>query len=140
MARPGTRPACRRRTRAPFADFVRHFAEHSAQGSANTMLGYQRAGRRCCAGREMARIDVPALIVAGDEDEGSLEASLLMKRTIPAAALAVLPKERARAQHGRAGGVQPLTRDFFHQVEAGRWTPRDPAAKPPSIYGPAGKP
>jgi hypothetical protein len=33
-----------------------------------------------------------------------------------------------------------LLEDFFHQVEAGRWTPRDPATKPPSIYGPAGKP
>ena len=41
---------------------------------------------------EMARIDVPTLIMAGDEDEPCLEAALLMKRTIPTAALAVLPR------------------------------------------------
>src|SRR6267143_1897635 len=59
-----------------FADFARHFSEHSAQGSANTMLGYQaRRPSLFALVEEMARIDVPALIVAGDEDEGSLEAS-----------------------------------------------------------------
>src|SRR5438445_757237 len=89
---------------------------------------------------EMARIDVPALIVAGDEDEGSLEASLLMKRTIPTAALAVLPKSGHVLNMEEPAVFNRLLEDFFHQVEAGRWTPRDPAAKPPSIYGPAGKP
>src|SRR5207247_11117449 len=80
-----------------FADFVRHFSEHSAQGSANTMLGYQaRRPSLFALVEEMARIDVPALIVAGDEDEGSLEASLLMKRNIHKAALAALPQTGAR--------------------------------------------
>ena len=124
-----------------FADFVRHFSEHSAQGSANTMLGYQaRRPSLFALVEEMARIDVPALIVAGDEDEGSLEASLLMKRTIPTAALAVLPKSGHVLNMEEPAVFNRLLEDFFHQVEAGRWTPRDPAAKPPSIYGPAGKP
>src|SRR5438552_1283476 len=124
-----------------FADFVRHSSEHSAQGSANTMLGYQaRRPSLFALVEEMARIDVPALIVAGDEDEGSLEASLLMKRTIPTAALAVLPKSGHVLNMEEPAVFNRLLEDFFHQVEAGRWTPRDPAAKPPSIYGPAGKP
>src|SRR5207302_1615495 len=124
-----------------FAAFERNFAEHSAQGSANTMLGYQ--ARRPSLYKlidEMARIDVPALIVAGDEDEGSLEASLLMKRTIPSAALAVLPKSGHVLNLEEPAVFNRLLEDFFHQVEAGRWTPRDPATKPPSLYGPAGKP
>src|SRR5882762_6662224 len=111
------------------------------QGMAHTMLGYQ--ARRPSLYKlidEMARIDVPALIVAGDEDEGSLEASLLMKRTIPTAALAVLPKSGHVLNMEEPAVFNRLLEDFFHQVEAGRWTPRDPAAKPPSIYGPAGKP
>ena len=124
-----------------FADFVRHFSEHSAQGSANTMLGYQaRRPSLFALVEEMARIDVPALIVAGDEDEGSLEASLLMKRTIPTAALAVLPKSGHVLNMEEPAVFNRLLEDFFHQVEAGRWAPRDPATKPPSIYGPAGKP
>jgi len=105
------------------------------------MLGYQaRRPSLFALVEEMARIDVPALIVAGDEDEGSLEASLLMKRTIPAAALAVLPKSGHVLNMEEPAVFNRLLEDFFHQVEAGRWTPRDPATKPPSIYGPAGKP
>src|SRR3989441_3274839 len=89
-----------------FADFVRHFAEHSAQGSANTMLGYQaRRPSLFALVEEMARIDVPALIVAGDEDEGSLEASLLMKRTIPTAAPGVPPTSRHPLNTAGPAGV-----------------------------------
>src|SRR5881296_283966 len=102
-----------------FADFVRHFSEHSAQGSANTMLGYQaRRPSLFALVEEMARIDVPALIVAGDEDEGSLEASLLMKRTIPTAALAVLPKSGHVLNMEEPAVFNRLLEDFFHQVEA----------------------
>jgi hypothetical protein len=33
-----------------------------------------------------------------------------------------------------------LLEDFLHQVEAGRWGPRDPRSTVPSIYGASGKP
>src|SRR2546430_13640336 len=85
-----------------FADFVRHFSEHSAQGSANTMLGYQaRRPSLFALVEEMARIDVPALIVAGDEDEASLQAPLLMKRTIPTAAPAAPPQRGDPVHKGK---------------------------------------
>jgi pimeloyl-ACP methyl ester carboxylesterase len=32
---------------------------------------------------ELARLTAPTLLVAGDEDEGCLETSLMLKRTIP---------------------------------------------------------
>ncbi|MGH8769224.1 MAG: alpha/beta fold hydrolase, partial [Burkholderiales bacterium] len=75
-----------------FTEFIRNFSGHSAQGSANTMLGYQaRRPSLYDLTADMARIEAPVLIVAGDEDDPTLEPSLLMKRTIPAAALAVVP-------------------------------------------------
>src|SRR3989441_9965169 len=89
-----------------FADFVRHFSEHSAQGSANTMLGYQaRRPSLFALVEEMARIDVPALIVAGGGDEGTLEGSPLMKRTIPPAAPAVPPQSRHPLNTAGPAGV-----------------------------------
>jgi len=63
-----------------------------------------------------------------------------MKRTIPTAALAVLPKSGHVLNMEEPAVFNRLLEDFFHQVEAGRWAPRDAATKPPSIYGPAGKP
>jgi hypothetical protein len=85
-------------------------------------LGYQ--GRRPSLydlTEEMERIDVPTLILAGDEEEPCLEACLLMKRCIPTAGLAVLSKSgHAINLEEPALFNQPLE-DFLDQVEAGRW-------------------
>jgi pimeloyl-ACP methyl ester carboxylesterase len=124
-----------------FAEFQRQLAEHSAVGSANTMQGYQ--GRRPSLydlTAEMARIDVPTLLMTGDEDEPCLEACLLMKRTIRTAGLAVLPRSGHAINLEEPALFNQFVDEFFHQVEAGRWQPRDPRAPVASIYGPGGKP
>ena len=108
-----------------FAEFVRNFSEHSAQGSANTMLGYQaRRPSLYDLTAEMARITAPTLIVAGDEDDAVLEPSLMMKRTIPTAGLVVLPKSGHMTNLEDPALFNRLLEDFFHQVEAGRWPER----------------
>ena len=124
-----------------FAEFNRMLSEHSPRGSANTMLGYQ-ARRPSLYGltEEMKRVAVPALIVAGDEEEPCLEACLLMKRCIPAAGLAILPKSGHAINLEEPAMFNALLEDFLGRVEAGRWGPRDARAAPPSIWGPNGKP
>jgi pimeloyl-ACP methyl ester carboxylesterase len=105
-----------------FAEFARNFSEHSARGSANTMLGYQaRRPSLYDLTAEMARITAPTLIVAGDEDDAVLEPSLMMKRTIPGAGLVVLPKSGHMTNLEDPALFNRLLEDFFHQVEAGRW-------------------
>jgi pimeloyl-ACP methyl ester carboxylesterase len=108
-----------------FAEFIRHFSEHSAQGSANTMLGYQ--ARRPSLYKlvaEMARITAPTLIVAGDEDDAVLEPSLMMKRTIPGAGLVVFPNSGHMTNLEDPALFNRVLEDFFHQVESGRWPVR----------------
>src|SRR5258708_2480800 len=108
-----------------FAEFVPQFSEHSAQGSANTMLGYQaRRPSLYDLTADMARITAPTLIVAGDEDDAVLEPSLLMKRTIPTAGLVVLPKSGHLTNLEDPALFNRLLEDFFHQVESGRWGPK----------------
>jgi pimeloyl-ACP methyl ester carboxylesterase len=124
-----------------FAEFVRHLSEHSAPGSANTMQGYQ--GRRPSLYEltaEMARLELPVLVMTGDEDEPCLEASLLMKRAIPRAGLAVFPRSGHVINLEEPALFNQLLENFLHQVESGRWEPRDARAAPASIYGPGGKP
>ena len=124
-----------------FAEFIRVLSEHSPLGSANTMLGYQ--GRRpslYALTEEMKQIRVPTLILAGDEEEPCLEACLLMKRCIPAAGLAILPCSGHAINLEEPALFNRLLEDFLHQVDAGRWTTRDPRAAPASIWGPNGKP
>lgn len=124
-----------------FAEYNRQLAEHSAEGSANTMAGYQ--GRRPSLydlTDVISRIDVPVLVMTGDEDEPCIEASIMLKRVILRAGLAVL----ARSGHGinveEPALFNQLLEDFLHRAEAGSWGERDPGAAPASIWGPGGKP
>ena len=66
--------------------------EHSTPGSSLTARGYQ--GRRpslYALTDQIARVAVPTLVLTGDEDEPCLEPSLMLKRTIPGAALGMFP-------------------------------------------------
>jgi pimeloyl-ACP methyl ester carboxylesterase len=136
-----TRLQLQRKDPRGFAEYAQQLGEHSAEGSANTMAGYQ--GRRPSLYKlteEISKIDVPVLILTGDEDEPCLEASVMLKRAIPQAGLAVL----AQSGHGinleEPALFNQLVEDFFRQVETGRYTKRDKRSTVPSIYGPSGKP
>jgi pimeloyl-ACP methyl ester carboxylesterase len=105
-----------------FERFVRHLSEHSALGSANTMLGYQaRRPSLYDLTAEMARISAPLLVLAGDEDDATLEPGLLMKRTIPHAGLVVFPRSGHVLNLEEPALFNRVVEDFFYQVEAGRW-------------------
>ncbi len=108
-------------------EFVEQMAEHSARGSANTLRGVQkqRPSLYDLVG-EMKKITVPALVMAGDEDDPCIEASVLMKRAIATAGLAILPKTGHALNLEEPALFNSLVADFFHQVESGRWAPRDP--------------
>lgn len=124
-----------------FDEYIRQLSEHSPMGSANTMQGYQ--GRRPSLydlTEEMKRIDVPTLILAGDEEEPCLEVSLLMKRCIPTAGLAILPRSGHGINLEEPALFNQLVEDFFHLVDVGRWGARDPCAAPATVWGPGGKP
>jgi pimeloyl-ACP methyl ester carboxylesterase len=124
-----------------FAEFAAQFAAHSAQGSAFTMEGYQ--GRRPCLydlTDRMARIDVPMLVISGDEDELCLEPSLLIKRTVPRAGLAIVPRTGHAVNLEEPARFNRLLEDFLHQVAEGKWPARDARTRPESIWGPSGRP
>jgi len=102
-----------------FDEYLRQLAEHSAAGSANTMLGVQsRRPSFYDMGAEIAKLQVPLLILTGDEDEPSIEASVMIKRTAPKAALAVLPKSGHGINLEEPALFNQLLDDFLHQVEA----------------------
>ena len=105
-----------------WAEFARWLAEHSAEGSALTMLNVQMK-RPTLADMEpeLKRLDVPVLIVLGDEDEPCLAGSLIMKRTIPTAALYVVPRAGHTINSEEPAAFNAALMDLFAAVEAGRW-------------------
>lgn len=118
------------------AEFKRWLAEHSAVGSANTQAGVQKERPSLYDLTEaMGRITVPTLIVTGDEDWPCLAPGILMKRTIPSAALAVIPNTGHALNAEEPEAYNRLLGDFLAQVEGGRWPMRDPRAVSASITG-----
>jgi pimeloyl-ACP methyl ester carboxylesterase len=119
-----------------YAEFLAQLAEHSTRGSANTMRGVQaRRPSLWELTEQMKRLDVPTLVATGDEDDPCLEPGLLLKRTIPSAALVVLPNTGHALNLEEPGLFNQALADFFHQVESGRWPRRDPRSVTGSILG-----
>jgi pimeloyl-ACP methyl ester carboxylesterase len=105
-----------------FARYIQQLSEHSALGSANTMLGYQaRRPSLYDLKAEIAGITAPLLVVAGDEDDPTLEPGLMIKRTLPKAGLVVLPRSGHALNLEDPALFNRIVEDFFHQVESGRW-------------------
>jgi pimeloyl-ACP methyl ester carboxylesterase len=119
-----------------FAQFKKELGEHSALGSANTQLGVQ-AQRPSLYDLldKMRALTVPTLVLTGDEDWPCLTPSVLMKREIPSAALAVMPNCGHTINLEDPDLFNQIVGDFIVQVETGRWPKRDPRAMSASITG-----
>ena len=114
----------------------RWLAEHPAVGSALTLRGVQmRRPSLYDLTEQLGRLEVPALLVTGDEDEACLDPNLMLKRTIPTAALAVLPATGHACNLEEPALFNRLVLDFIATVEAGRWTARDPRSLSASLTG-----
>jgi pimeloyl-ACP methyl ester carboxylesterase len=119
-----------------WSEFAARLAEHSTEGSALTMRGVQaRRPSLWDLTEEMRRLEVPTLIMTGDEDHPCLEPGLLMKQTIPAAALVVFPNTGHAVNLEEPDLFNRCLDDFFHEVERDRWPRRDPRAVTGAILG-----
>jgi pimeloyl-ACP methyl ester carboxylesterase len=111
-----------------WAEFARMLAEHSAEGHAHTMLNLQLKRPTLWEMQpELARLQVPLLVIVGDEDDLCLDGSLFLKRTVPTAALAVLPRAGHTINSEEPAAVNAALAELFSAVEAGRWLAHKPA-------------
>jgi len=119
-----------------FAEFRQQLSKHSALGARNTQLGVQRERPSLYElVEEMKAITVPTLVLTGDEDWPCLQPALLMKQTIPTAALSVMPNCGHTINIEDPDQFNRIVGDFIVQVDAGRWPKRDPRAVTGSITG-----
>lgn len=119
-----------------WSELVRVLSEHSDIGSALTMRGVQRERPSLYDLRdELSMLDRPTLLIVGDEDEGCLDANLMLKRTIGAAELAVLPRTGHTSNLEEPELFNRLVGGFLATVDAGRWTARDPRSISASVTG-----
>lgn len=110
-----------------WADFVRHVGEHSSIGSAKTLRNYQIKRPSLEDFKfELAALNIPTLLVVGDEDDPCLDTNVFLKRTIVTAGLWVVPKTGHAVNLEEPDAFNRAVQDFFGQVERGTWRPRDP--------------
>jgi pimeloyl-ACP methyl ester carboxylesterase len=117
-----------------FAEFQAQLCEHSTEGAALTQQGVQRRRPSLFDLKDgFSKLTVPTLIVAGDEDDPTLEPALYLKRTIPSSALLVMPKAGHTMNLEYPDAFNRAVLDFVTQVDAGAWKQRIPESLSGSI-------
>jgi pimeloyl-ACP methyl ester carboxylesterase len=110
-------------------EFHDRLAAGSARGHALTLRGVQMTRPSIFdLGDRLEKLEVPTLIMTGDEDDPCLEPALFMKRKIATAGLAVLPKAGHTINIEEPEAFNRLLLDFLTAVDSGRWTRRNPAS------------
>ncbi len=117
-------------------EFRDQLATHSALGSANTMRGVQAERPSLFDLKDaMAGISAPTLVLTGDEDWPCLLPGVMMKETIPSAALVVMLNCGHTINIEEPDAFNRIILDFLAQVDSGRWPMRDARAMSQSILG-----
>ena len=107
-------------------EFRDALAEHSSLGSALTFRGIQMKRPTIFAlEQRLRRLQVPTLIMIGDEDEPCVDPAVFMKRNIPGAGLVVFPQSGHTINLEEPDLFNRHVHDFLTSVEAGRWPSRE---------------
>jgi pimeloyl-ACP methyl ester carboxylesterase len=128
-ARSDTRAQLLRKDAGAWKRFFDGFMEHSAAGSALTFRGVQ-GGRKPIFELEagLRALEVPTLIMLGDEDGPCVEPGLFMKSCIRRSGLVTFPQSGHAINLEEPDLFNRTVSDFLSAVESGKWAERDAEA------------
>ena len=124
--RSSTRVQLLRKDPNGWQEFSDQFFGHSSIGSAMTFRGVQ-AKRSSIFSMEsgLRALEVPTLVMFGDEDEPCIEPGIFMKRCIPSSGMVVFPQSGHAINLEEPDLFNRSVLDFLTAVEAGKWAKRD---------------
>ena len=127
MALAPNRIQLRSKNEAAWQEFLDHLAEHDPVGAANTLAEVQakRPGLHDFAS-QLEMLEVPVLILAGDEDEPCLDVSLWLKRQMPYSALKLYPRSGHLINLEDPDQFHLDIAQFHDTLADGRWEKRSP--------------
>lgn len=112
----------RAKDEAGWQRFAAQLAEHSVLGMAMTLRGVLAARPSLWHLADRLRsLDLPVLLIAGDEDTPCLEPSLFLKATLPDAALCVLPRSSHLMNLEEPALFNSILFTFLTAVDRGCW-------------------
>ncbi len=131
LASGPTRVQYRAKDPAGWAAFRDAFAGHDPIGAALTLKQVQ-AARPSLYEFETAfrEVEIPVLLMVGDEDDPCLDVNLFLKRTIPTAGLLVFAKSGHLLNLEEPERFNRALLDFLEAVGQGKWEPRATDADP----------
>jgi len=98
------------------------FVQHSPIGSALTFRGVQARRPTIYSLEErLCALEVPTLIMMGDEDDGCIKPGLFMKRCIPRSGLVVFPQSGHVINLEEPAMFNSAVLNFITAVESGKW-------------------
>lgn len=110
-----------------WSEFKQQFANSSAQGHAMTMRGVQGPRVPLYERKaELNAIEAPVLVIAGDEDDSTLDLALFLKRNIPRCGLSMVPRCGHTINLEEPALFNQVVETFLNDVERRRWG-RQPA-------------
>ena len=127
MALAPNRIQLRSKNEPAWQEFLDQLAEHDPIGAANTLAEVQakRPGLHDFAD-QLEALEVPVLILAGDEDEPCLDVSLWLKRQMPYAALKLYPRSGHLINLEDPDQFNLDIALFHRALGEGRWEKRSP--------------
>lgn len=109
-----------------YTEFKQKLLAHSIEGLVNTLRGVQAARPSVYDLTEgLKKLEVPTLILAGDEDWPCLMPGFFLKRTISSAAMVVLPNSGHAINLEEPALFNSTVQNFITQVDRGSWPRRD---------------
>jgi pimeloyl-ACP methyl ester carboxylesterase len=110
-----------------FADFEAMLAQHSGTGSALTMRNLQQKRPTLWDMKaQLETFNLPLLVLVGDEDHPCLDGSLFLKRTVPQAALVVVPRTGRTITLEEPNAVNSALSELFSAVSLNAWMSHRP--------------
>lgn len=135
-SRGPTRLSFERNDPRGYAQFQQTLAMQSALGLANTQLGVQLHRPSLYSLKdEMAQLELPTLILNGDEDTPCLGPALMMKATIPSAVMSVIPNCGHTINLEVPDEFNRVVGAFIAQADSGRWPVRSYALATDKVTG-----
>ena len=129
MGMSPTRVQLHNKDRRGWEQMLAHLGEHPAKGAARVLRKVQALRPSLYdLEAEIKAIEVPVLLLVGDEDEPCLNVNLWMKRQIRSARLAMFPGTGHVLNYEEPALFNHLIDQFLTSVERGTWRPRDPRA------------
>jgi pimeloyl-ACP methyl ester carboxylesterase len=131
MCKGPTRIQLKAKDEAAWAASIEHLASHPAFAAAHMLRGVQ-VGRPSLRDQAdtLAGVQLPVLLMVGDEDTSCLHVNVWLKQIMPAARLVVFPASGHALNLEEPELFNATLSRFLALVDAGEWRPRDPATNP----------